>query len=59
MLLLVAWLSSAIKAGVFSIDGASLSGVESAAFGWAILGALIMSVFTFFARAAFKAMKLL
>jgi len=59
MLLLVAWLSSAIKAGVFSIDGASLSAVESAAFGWAILGALIMSVFTFFARAAFKAMKLL
>ena len=59
MLLLVAWLSSAIKAGVFSIDGASLSGVESAAFGWAILGALIMSIFTFFARAAFKAMKLL
>ena len=58
MLLLVAWLSSAIKAGVFSIDGASLSGVESAAFGWAILGALIMSIFTFFARAAFKAMKL-
>ncbi|MCX6485469.1 MAG: phage holin family protein [Rhodoluna sp.] len=59
MLLMVAWLSSAIKAGVFSIDGASLSGVESAAFGWAILGALIMSIFTFFARAAFKAMKLL
>jgi putative membrane protein len=59
MLLLVAWLSSAIKAGVFSIDGASLSGVESAAFGWAILGALIMSVFSFFARAAFKALKLL
>lgn len=59
MLLLVAWLSSAIKAGVFSIDGASLSGVETAAFGWAILGALIMSIFTFFARAAFKAMKLL
>jgi putative membrane protein len=59
MLLLVAWLSSEIKAGVFSIDGASLSGVESAAFGWAILGALIMSVFSFFARAAFKALKLL
>jgi putative membrane protein len=52
-------LSSSIKAGIFSIDGASLSGVESAGFGWAILGALVMSVSTFLARAAFKAMKLL
>jgi len=59
MLLLVAWLSSSIKAGIFSIDGATLSGVNSGAFGWAILGALIMSVSSFFARAAFKAMKLL
>jgi len=59
MLLLVAWLSSTIHAGIFSIDGATLSGVESAAFGWAILGSLVMSVSTFLARAAFKAMKLL
>lgn len=59
MMLLVAWLSSAIKAGIFSINGATLSTVQSAAFGWAILGALIMSVSTFIARAAFKAMKLL
>lgn len=59
LLLFVAWLSSSIKAGIFSIDGASLSGVESAALGWAILGAVVMSLSTFLARAAFKAMKIL
>lgn len=59
MLLLVAWVSSSLQADLFSIDGATLSGVDSAAFGWAILGALVMSVSTFLARAAFKAMRLL
>jgi len=59
LLLVVAWLSSAISVGIFSIDGSTLSGVDSAAFGWAMLGALLMSVSSFFARAAFKAMRLL
>ena len=59
MLLLVAWLSSSFEAGIFSIDGATLSNVESAAFGWAILGSVIISVSTFLARAAFKALRLL
>jgi hypothetical protein len=36
-----------------------LSNVESAAFGWAILGSVIISVSTFIARAAFKALRLL
>jgi putative membrane protein len=59
MLLLVAWLSSNFEAGIFSIDGATLSNVESAAFGWAILGSVIISVSTFIARAAFKALRIL
>jgi putative membrane protein len=59
MLLLVAWLSSNFEAGIFSIDGATLSNVESAAFGWAILGSVVISVSTFVARAAFKALRIL
>lgn len=59
MLLLVAWLSSNFQPGIFSIDGATLSNVESAAFGWAILGSIVMSLSTFVARAAFKALKIL
>ena len=59
MLLLVSYLSSLIKAGVFSIDGFSLTGATNTALGWAMLGALVMSLSTFLARAAFKAMRLL
>jgi putative membrane protein len=59
LLLLVAWLSSSFQAGIFSIDGATLSNVDSAAFGWAILGSIVMSLSTFLARGAFKALKIL
>ena len=59
MLLLVSYLSSAIKAGVFSIAGFGAGGASNTALGWAMLGALVMSLSTFIARSAFKAMKLL
>jgi len=59
MLLLVSWISSAIKVGVFHIDGFGATGATNTALGWAMLGALIMSVSTFIARALFKSMKLL
>lgn len=59
LFLFVAWLSSAIKANLISIDGFGAAGASNAALGWAMLAALIMSISTFFARAAFKAMKLL
>ena len=59
MLLLVAYLSSWVKAGIFSIAGFGAAGASNAALGWAMLGAIILSVSSFFARAAFKAMKLL
>ena len=59
MLLLVAYLSSWIKVGIFSISGFGAAGASNTALGWAMLGAIVLSVSTFFARAAFKAMKLL
>ena len=59
MLLLVAYLSSWVKAGIFSIDGFGAAGASNTALGWAMLGAIVLSVSTFFARAAFKALKLL
>jgi putative membrane protein len=59
MLLFVSYLSSAVKAGIFSIDGFGAAGASNTALGWAMLAAIVMSLSTFFARAAFKAMKLL
>lgn len=44
LLLFVAWLSQLIGSPIFSIDGFSREGLEVASMGWAILGALIMSV---------------
>ena len=59
MLLFVSYLSSAIKAGIFSIQGFGATGASNTALGWAMLAAIVMSLSTFLARAAFKAMKLL
>lgn len=59
MLLFVAYLSSWIKAGIFSINGFGAAGASNTALGWAMLGALLMSVSTFLARSIFKALKLL
>ncbi|MFM2385054.1 MAG: hypothetical protein RL166_928 [Actinomycetota bacterium] len=59
MFLLVAYLSSWVKADIFSISGFGAAGASNTALGWAMLGALIMSLSTFLARSAFKAMRLL
>ena len=59
MLLFVSFLSSAVKAGIFSIDGFGAAGASNTALGWAMLAAIVMSLSTFLARSAFKAMKLL
>ena len=59
LLLFVAWLSQLIGGNVFSIDGFTTEGLNVESLGWAILGALIMSVAAFFARALFKALRIL
>jgi putative membrane protein len=59
LLLFVAWLSQLIGGNVFSIDGFTTEGLNVESLGWAILGALIMSVAAFFARAIFKALRIL
>jgi putative membrane protein len=59
MLLFVAWLSQLIGSPIFSIDGFGHEGLTVESLGWAILGALVMSVFTFFGRAIFKVLRLL
>lgn len=59
MLLFVSYLSSAIKAGIFSINGFGAAGASNNALGWAMLGALVMSLSTFLARMVFKALRLL
>ena len=59
LLLFVAWLSQLVGGNVFSIDGFTTEGLNVESLGWAILGALIMSVAAFFARALFKALRIL
>jgi putative membrane protein len=59
MLLFVSYLSSSIKAGIFSISGFGAAGASNNALGWAMLGALVMSLSTFLARMAFKALRIL
>jgi putative membrane protein len=59
LLLFVAWLSQLIGGNVFSIDGFTTEGLNVESLGWAILGALILSVTAFLTRAIFKAMRLL
>lgn len=59
ILLLVAWLSQLIGSPIFSIDGFSHEGLTVTSLGWAMLGAIIMSVFSFFARGIFKVFRIL
>lgn len=56
LLLFVAWLSQQLPAGDsgFSIDGFTNAGLTIDSLGWAMLGALVMSVATFFARWVFR-----
>ena len=58
MLLLAAWLSSLIGADVISIDGFTSEGLEIASLGWAILGAIVMSIASFFTRSVLRVLKI-
>ena len=58
MLLLAAWLSSLIGADVISIDGFTSEGLEIAGFGWAILGAIVMSIASFFTRSVLRVLRI-
>ena len=58
MLLLAAWLSSLIGADVISIDGFTSEGLEIAGFGWAILGAIVMSIASFLTRSVLRVLKI-
>jgi putative membrane protein len=59
ILLLVAWLSQLIGSPIFSIDGFSHEGLTVASLGWAMLGSIVMSIFSFFARGIFKVLRIL
>jgi putative membrane protein len=59
ILLLVAWLSQLIGSPIFSIDGFSHEGLTVASLGWAMLGSVVMSIFSFFARGIFKVLRIL
>jgi putative membrane protein len=54
LLLFVAWLSQLIGSPIFSIDGFTHEGLTVASMGWAILGALIMSIISYVGRKVFK-----
>jgi putative membrane protein len=58
LLLLVAWVSTAIGANVFSIDGFTPEGLSIESLGWAILAALIMSIASFFTRTVLKVLRI-
>lgn len=58
MLLLAAWLSTLIGAEVLSIEGFTSEGLEIASLGWAILGAIVMSIASFFTRSVLRVLKI-
>ena len=59
LLLLVAWLSTQIGADILSIEGFTSEGLTVESLGWAILASIIISISSFFARAIFKAARIL
>ena len=59
LLLLVAWISQFFSPETFNIDGFDSSGLTVVSLGWAILAALVMSVFSFICRGLFKALRIL
>ena len=58
LILLVAWVSTAIGANVFAIDGFTPEGLSIESLGWAILAALIMSIASFFTRTVLKVLRI-
>jgi len=59
LLLLVAWLSTQIGADILTIEGFTSEGLTVESLGWAILASVIISISSFFARAIFKAARIL
>jgi putative membrane protein len=59
LLLFVAWLSSQIGSNIFTIDGFTSEGLTVESMGWAILGAVIISIASFIGRWLFKILRIL
>jgi putative membrane protein len=59
LLLFVAWLSTQIGADILTIEGFTSEGLTIESLGWAILASIIISISSFFARAIFKAARIL
>ena len=59
LLLFVAWLSSQIGSDIFTIDGFTSEGLTVESMGWAILGAVIISIASLIGRWLFKVLKIL
>lgn len=59
LLLFVAWLSAQIGQDFLTIDGFTSEGLTIESLGWAILASIIISISSFFARAIFKAARIL
>jgi len=59
LLLFVAWLSSQIGSDIFTIDGFTSEGLTVESMGWAILGAVIISIASLFGRWVFKILRIL
>ena len=59
LLLFVAWLSSQIGSDIFTIDGFTSEGLTVASMGWAILGAVIISIASLVGRWVFKILRIL
>ena len=59
LLLFVAWLSTEIGADILTIEGFTSEGLTIESLGWAILASIIISISSFFARAIFKAARIL
>ncbi len=59
LLVFVAWLSGLIGDGGLQIQGFGADGLTWEAMGWAILGAIVMSLASFFSRWIFKLARIL
>jgi putative membrane protein len=59
LLLFVAWLSSQIGSDIFTIDGFTSEGLTVESVGWAILGAVIISIASLIGRWIFKILRIL
>jgi putative membrane protein len=59
LLLFVAWLSSEIGSDIFTIDGFTSEGLTVESMGWAILGAVIISIASLIGRWVFKILRIL